>query len=86
MTEAVSGNRSFAVDYSSSRERNSNPIEQIERFRTERKENVAETVGRQADFSTSRAEALSRQAEQLEERAQRRLESKGLGRNLDITV
>lgn len=47
---------------------------------------VAETVQRRAQFSASRAENLSEQAEKLEKRAESRSAGEGLGVQLDITV
>ncbi|WP_150523247.1 hypothetical protein [Roseibium sediminis] len=86
MTEAVSSNRSLTFADLAARERNAPQSDRAEQFRAKRKESVAETVGRQADFSTSRAESLSRQADQLQDRARRNLQSEGLGRRVDITV
>jgi hypothetical protein len=47
---------------------------------------VAQTVQRQADFSSNRAEFLSRQAEQLVNRAETRNPENGLGSQVDILV
>jgi hypothetical protein len=46
---------------------------------------VAETVQRQADFSSNRAESLARVAEQIEQRAQTDA-GPGVGDVVDITV
>jgi len=49
-------------------------------------EAAAESVSRQAKFSSSRAEFLSDQAEKLEKRAETRSVEDGLGRFVDISV
>jgi len=60
--------------------------EQAKAINARQSEAVAETVQRQADFSSSRADYLTRQAEQLENRAQARDPGKGLGGQVDISV
>lgn len=46
---------------------------------------VAETVQRQAEFSSNRAESLARQAEKLENRVQTEAED-GVGAVVDVSV
>jgi|GEM_PF-1784672 len=58
--------------------------EQAEAFKAKRSEAAAEIAQRQASFSTNRAEFLSRQAEQLEDRAQTQNQGNGLGTKVNI--
>ncbi|QDG75292.1 hypothetical protein [Labrenzia sp. PHM005] len=60
--------------------------EQAQTINAKQSAAVAETVQRQANFSANRAEALSRQAEQLQQRAQPADPGAGLGNRLDISV
>ncbi|TYC52597.1 hypothetical protein FMN50_17835 [Rhodobacterales bacterium] len=60
--------------------------QQAEAARNRQSEATAEMVQRQADFSSSRAELLSEQADKLVRRAERTGPENGLGRLVDISV
>ncbi|MEP2726276.1 MAG: hypothetical protein ABJO97_15610 [Roseibium sp.] len=60
--------------------------EKLQQINVQQERVVAETVQRQADLSSNRAETLARQAEQIEGRVQAREAQEGLGNRLDVTV
>lgn len=86
MSVAIASSTSQVFQPSLSTPRTEKVAEQAKAISARQSEAAAETVKRQADFSTSRAEFLSDQAQKLESRAQTRSPEKGLGGRLDITV
>lgn len=86
MPEAIgyASSRSFAP--TESVPRSQQVAAQVRELSTQQKTAVAETVQRQAKFSSNRAEALSRQAEQIENRVETRKAQDGLGSRLDLSV
>ena len=86
MTAAIASSTSQAFQPSLNTPRTEQVAEQVKVISARQSEAAAETVQRQADFSTSRAQFLSDQAQKLESRAQTRSPENGLGGRLDITV
>lgn len=86
MPEAIGSGSSLAFQPTLQTPRTEQVAEQAKAMNARQSEAVAETVQRQANFSANRAESLSRQAEQLEERAQTRDPGEGLGNTVDISV
>ncbi|WP_428648121.1 hypothetical protein [Roseibium sp.] len=86
MPEAIGNVKSPAFQPSLKSPRTEKVAEQAEAVKARRSAAAAETVRRQADFSSNRTEFLSRQAEQLQDRAQNRNAESGLGSRVDIRV
>ncbi|WP_422041144.1 hypothetical protein [Roseibium sp.] len=86
MSEAIASTSTQAFQPSLSASRIEKTAEQVKVLSARQSEAAAETVQRQAAFSTSRAEFLSDQAEKLENRAQNRSPEDGLGNRLDISI
>ncbi|GAB4512270.1 MAG: hypothetical protein Tsb0019_08670 [Roseibium sp.] len=86
MPEAIGYGSSQAFQPNLATSRTDQVAEQAKAMNASQSKAVAETVQRQADFSTSRAEFLSRQAEQLENRAETRTPADGVGSQVDILV
>ena len=61
-------------------------VTKIETMNARKSETAAKTVQRQANFSADRADALERQAEQLETRAANRAPNDLTGLLVDITI
>ncbi|MEJ8474893.1 hypothetical protein [Roseibium algae] len=61
-------------------------VEKLKQADVKQDKAVAETVQRQANLSSNRAEVLARQAEQIEGRVQTREAEQGLGNRLDISI
>lgn len=85
MPEGVGYGSSQAFQPSLAIPRNEQIAQQTQQLNARQSEAVAETVQRQADFNSNRAENLNRQAEQLEQRAQTDA-GPGVGSFVDITV
>ncbi|MCV0425561.1 MAG: hypothetical protein K5905_08810 [Roseibium sp.] len=86
MSEAVGSTTSKAFQPSLTTPQTDRVAEQAQAIKARQSEAVANTVQRQAQFSASRAESLSRQAEKLENRATTGAAGSGLGGRVDITV
>ncbi|WP_146048537.1 hypothetical protein [Roseibium marinum] len=86
MPASIGNGTSQAYQPALSSARTEKAAAQAEAIKVRQSEAVAETVKRQADFSSSRAEVLSRQAEQMENRVQSQDPGKGIGGQVDITV
>ncbi|QFT29262.1 hypothetical protein K1718_02565 [Roseibium porphyridii] len=86
MPEAVGYGQNQAFQPSLATPRADKVAEQVKAMNARQSEAVAETVQRQAKFSSNRTENLSRQAEQLEKRAETRKPEDGLGNRVDIFV
>jgi hypothetical protein len=84
MPEAIGNGSSQAFQPNVTNSRAHQVAEMTEAFKAKRSEAVAEIAQRQASFSTNRAEFLSRQAEQLEDRAQTQSPGNGLGIKVNI--
>ncbi|MTI44029.1 hypothetical protein JM93_03278 [Roseibium hamelinense] len=61
-------------------------VDQLRELDAKQEVAVAQTVQRQADLSSNRAEQLARQVEQIERRVEARDIDPGLGGRFDITV
>lgn len=86
MTEAIGQGTTRTFQPSLETSRVKQVAEQAEAIKARQSAAVADTVQRQANFSSNRAEFLSRQAEQLENRAQAQRQETGLGDRLDISI
>lgn len=86
MTEAIGQGTSQTFQPTQEISRVDQVAAQAEAIKARQSEAVAETVQRQANFSSNRAELLSRQAEQLENRAESRKPETGMGSRLDVSV
>ncbi len=86
MPKAVGNVTSQAFQPSLRKPRTEKVAEQAEAIKARQSAAAAETVRRQADFSSNRTEFLSRRAEQLQDRAQSRSPENGLGGRVDIRV
>ncbi|MBO6507608.1 MAG: hypothetical protein JJ866_19260 [Roseibium sp.] len=86
MTEAIGQGTTQTFQPSLETSRVKQVAEQAEAIKARQSAAVADTVQRQANFSSNRAEFLSRQAEQLENRAQAQRQETGLGDRLDISI
>ncbi|QFT66366.1 hypothetical protein FIU93_06235 [Labrenzia sp. THAF35] len=84
MPEAIGYGASQAYQPNQANTRAGQVAEQAEAFKTKRSEAAAVIAQRQASFSTNRAEFLSRQAEQLEDRAETRRLEDGVGLQVNI--
>ena len=60
-------------------------LQQTQQLNVKQTAAIAETVQRQAEFSSNRAESLVRQAEKLEDRVQTEAEA-GVGAVVDVSV
>ncbi|MBN9673229.1 hypothetical protein [Roseibium aggregatum] len=86
MPEAIGHGPAQAFPPTLGQPRTEKVAQQAEAARARQSEAAAETVQRQANFSSNRAELLSEQAEKLEKRAENRNVDDGLGRYVDISV
>ncbi|GGB39805.1 hypothetical protein GCM10011316_09790 [Roseibium aquae] len=86
MPEGIGYSSAQALSQSTVLPQNERMAEKAEAVRTRQGEAVAEIVGRQAQFSSSRAETLARQAEQLENRVETRNDQNGLGNRVNLVV
>lgn len=86
MPQAIGQGASRAFQPSLAMQKTEQVAEQAKAISASQSEAVAETVQRQAQFSASRAENLSAQAEKLEKRAETRSAGSGLGNRVDLTV
>jgi len=86
MPEAIGHGSNQAFQPTLATPRAEQVAEQAKAINASQSQAVAETVQRQADFSSQRAEFLSRQAEQLENRAQTRTPENGLGTQVDVLI
>lgn len=86
MNDVAAVNTAQAPSGTAALQRTEESVEIIREVRSNTEQAVAQTVKRQADFSSNRAETLNRQAEQLESRVESRSAGEGLGNRLDISV
>ena len=86
MTEAIGQGTSISFQPTLETSRVEQVAAQAEAVKARQSEAVAETVQRQANFSSNRAEFLSKQAEQLENRAQAHKPETGVGSRLDVSI